>query len=365
MLKKGWMLSSNQSVIFLGEFRDSCFLQMLMQGINYKKIPLSNHSDIVKMMSIISGIYSLLFIVRYVFYNVPLGELIKSSMIYGLLKKGGFSVVFATYGSNRKLFGLLASALPEINFVGQYPSLLRSVNIERIYPSPAHYYVFGDDDMSSLVKLGHPRSNIHISGSIYTHLYRQSKYYVSDEKQFDLCLISKVTHQWGGLKNELENELILIENIKKYAKDKDINIAVCLRPQSTNAQQRREGVRRERIFYESLVQEVENVTLIAHNNCSFSTYSTISKSKVVVTQISTLGFEAVGLGSRTLFFQPLEFEYKIPNDYKFSVFSKKYDAFCKCLNHILTISDSEYSAETVKFKNNYIATGKVLTSFQQ
>ena len=337
---------------------------MLMKNINYKRIPLASYLDILKMMSIISGIYSLLFIIRHAFHNLPLGELVKSAMVYGLLKRGDVSVVFAIYDSNRKLFGLLASALPEINFVGQYPSLLRSVNIERIHPSLAHYYVFGDEDVSSLLELGHPNSNIHISGSMYIHLYRKSKYYYLGAKQFDLCLISKVTHKWG-LENELENELILIENIKKYAENKNINIVVCLRPQEINSQQGRDGARREREFYKSLVQEVKNVTLVAQDSCSFSTYSAISKSKVVITQISTLGFEAVELGSRTLFFQPLEFEYKIPADYQFSVFSQSYDIFSNMLSRLLTISDSDYDTEVLNFKKKYIANGKILTSFQQ
>jgi hypothetical protein len=344
----------NCKILFLGEFRHQCFLDDLMGDIDYRQIKLSYYELIVKHVTPISFLISLRIFAINLLVDMPFGEFLKGSLVYGILKNRKFETVISTYDSNRPLFGFVSSLLTNVKFIGQYPALLRDKNLARIYPSNSIYYVMGEDDKEGLIKIGHDSNYIHLSSSIYVDLYKKSKYYNKD-KEFDICLVSNVTHIWE-FENELENELMLLTYVEKYAKNNKIKIAICLRPQPLGVI----GQKKEYDFYSNLIK-LHNVTVIPYNGCSYSSYNAISRSEVVIAHISTLGYESYNFKTKVMFFQPYSFMYKIPENFPFSVTSKKYINFKKCLDKVLRISEVEYEKMAANLHILYLTNGNNLT----
>ena len=62
---------------------------------------------------------------------------------------------------------------------------------------------------------------------------------------------------------------------------------------------------------------LNNVTVIPYNGCSYSSYNAISRSEVVISHISTLGYESYNFKTKVMFFQPYSFMYKIPENFNY------------------------------------------------
>ena len=155
-----------------------------------------------------------------------------------------------------------------------------------------------------------------------------------------------MTHEW--LKNEEKIEKKLIEYILRYISlNKNLRIAVAFRPQINDL-----GKEKEFHFFSKYLSGL-NINYIEHDTDSFSTYKTMEASKVIVANISTCAFEAMGWGKRVLFIQPYEFNLELPEDLYYSVRSPNYNKTSLLIDELLSISDEQYSNNVNNNINEY------------
>jgi len=338
--------------VLIGHIRHDDFEKELFKEIQYIRIDL-NIFSLIKHSSITSLLKAFLFFINHRKENIPRGEVVFASLMYGILICNKTKIVYSLYDSNRYLFGLLARNLKGISFLGQYPAQLVSKNTDRIIPSNARHFVFGNNDKESLISIGFRKSKINIAGSIFLDLFLKSQYNKTYEKYYDICIISNVSHEWVA-ENEKEIESLLIQNIEKYLfknRHKDLNIAICGRPQSPEYEEY--GRKREMSFFKNLLTNY-NATYIRNVPEKFTTYVTILKSKTVIANSSCAAIEAIGLDVKTMFYQPFPFFVPAPQDYIYTEKSKEYNDFEKTYELLINLSNEEYNEISKNFKIKYI-----------
>ena len=338
--------------VLIGQFRHDDFEKKLFNKVKYIRIDLTVNS-LIKHSTAMSLLIAFSFFITNSKENIPRGEIFFASLMYGILKYNKTKIVYSLYDSNRLLFGLLAKNLKNIIFLGQYPAQLITKNTERIIPSNARLFVFGENDKKSLISLGYAKSKIDISGSIFLDLFSKSRFNKPYKKCYDICIISNVSHEWVA-DNEKEIESLLIENVEKYLtknKNKQIKIVICGRPQ--NPKYEEIGISRERIFFKNLIKNYD-AEYIKNVPEEFTTYVSMLKSKSVIANSSNVAIEAIGLNIKTMFYQPFPFFVPAPHDYRFTEISKKYDDFEKTLESLFNLSDQTYKKIIKDFKTKYI-----------
>ena len=349
--------------VLLGEFRRKEFVDALFQDIDYLSIPFNLKSIIIH-ISIFTIFSSINFLLRNFKINIPKGELFYASLLYGIFKVNKTRVVYGLYDSNRKSFGILANELRNIQFNAQYPAQLIKKNIDRIYTSASRQFVFGENDKELLMSIGYREENIIIAGSIFIDIFRKSEFFQEYQKEFDICILSNVTHEWVA-RNEKKIERKIIDHIKEYkTKNKDLKIVICGRPQAKKYETA--GLNREYAFFENLIENY-NAQFVKNIPEKYTTYITMLKSKIVIANSSNAAIEAIALGVKTMFYQPYEFFAPAPRNYIFTEKSLDYSNFESTLQKLIKIKDEDFEIIANDFKNKYIdnSSGHNLVNFRK
>jgi surface carbohydrate biosynthesis protein len=133
-------------------------------------------------------------------------------------------------------------------------------------------------------------------GSLRYGIYK--KYFSSKIKQkYDICFISSYTLNPNTITlKELDSNnsrlfKCLVEVCKKF------NFTLCV---AMRGDQKSENYTNEEDYYNSLDEDGVS-TLISNNRANFTSYDIVSSSNISIASISTLGFEALGFGSKVLF----------------------------------------------------------------
>ena len=344
------MKKNSYEKILLREFRKQEFVDSLFQDMDYLCIKFNLISLLIhtNVLSIFNALY---FFLQNFKQNIPNGELIYASLFYGIFKVKETKIVYGLYDSNRKSFGLLANSLTDIQFNAQYPAQLVKKNIDRVHPSRARHFVFGENDKQLLIAAGQKEENIVIVGSIYIDIFKKSNFYRSYKKEFDICILSNITHEWVA-QNEEKIERKLVQYIEKYkVNNKKLKIVICGRPQAPDHQIA--GIKRERAFFKNLIKNYD-AKYIKNIPDQYSTYITMLKSEMVIANSSNAAIEAIALDVKTMFYQPYKFFVPAPEEYLFTEKSLDYYDFEKKINKLISISDDEFKTYTKDFKKKYV-----------
>jgi hypothetical protein len=121
--------------------------------------------------------------------------------------------------------------------------------------------------------------------------------------RYDFCIISQVQDKWfsdaqpnQSLINAFNRFLLVIN---KALKDKEISVAVQLRPQASGDQY----VDEEKRFFEARLTNIARLSFIEANTRSFASYQTMLSSEVVLSLYSTMLLEAMVLRKKAVYFK--------------------------------------------------------------
>lgn len=255
-------------------------------------------------------------------------------------------------------FERMSHCLPDAKFI----AVIRAnydVSRQFFEKSKAEYFVLNERQRGDFIRAGHAPERIHVVGSINCS-YFFSKHPQSEFKiEYDICLVSQIMDIFFGPRIDdhfhrrphVEIHELLVRHLSRFAKERDLKVAVALRPQESISN----GVSPERDFFSRLLEC--NYEFIDNSVKHFSTYKTILKSRVTLTHFSSIAFEMMSKSTRVMFFQPKHFPYfPLPEEIIWKVTVPDYEVFESTLEKLMSLSESEYwesSQRSVEALNGY------------
>ena len=344
---------TNVKIFLFWDIRDKSAEKIIFSELRYKRIDRNFRKLFFDFGLSMPALFASVNWIRFQYINsYPLKTNLYIAYLHGVLKVILPKIIVAVNGVNTPIFGHLANSLPEVKFVGVYQFQMRKVSCNRVIPSLAEYYVFGKWDSDQLTNIGQLENRVHVTGSLYSGFdsYIKSKF---NKILYDVCLISTITLREHKLIED--NEKILLQYLKKYVDEyfPEMRICVACRVYDKNT---RYTLKRERKLYSDGLPGC-NIDYIVGgvNGDGFSSYRAISASKIVISQNSTIAYEAMGWGHKTLFCQPLRsngiksVHIPLPLDLKYSVIDQDFTRFSKLINELFMLTGDQYKDNV---KNN-------------
>ena len=345
--------SVKTNIILFEGIRTNYIESIAMSDFNYQKISIKfkdsfSGKTIVSFGSILSSVYFMVF--KYS-KNHTIRTNVLFSYYYGIIKNVSPKAVISYSSINTPIFSILAKSLPSINFLALLTYQVREPSLLNLYPSSAHYYVWGEKDKNDLIKTGQVPENISTIGSFMSGLYFSMKSSLIKNKKYDICIVAALKHVHEETIDHNEN--ILVSFISNYLSlHPMLSVCVAKRPESSIKSVKELVDQRTQDCYSNGLNG-HNVTFIENTTDNFGTYNAMDSSTVVIAQNSCAAFEALGWGHRVLFCQPTKLWFRpgkqdgIPDDLYYKITDDSQEKFNKKLDELFKISDKKYK-ENIK-----------------
>lgn len=221
------------------------------------------------------------------------------------------------------------------------------------YPHSAHkitipsFFCFGDREVNMYKKHKHDINDFHPVGSLRGALYRSITPKKMENTKFDVCLVSQwdkeliETDKYKSLVTGLER----LENLlSKYLSDNNGRTKFCIAMRTNNP------IEREH-FYKVFG---DKVVLVGNEQKSFSTYSLMDSSELIITFCSTAAFEALGWGAKVLFCNfSTDVNYDVISDMPWSFSEYDYLSFKRAIESFLEMNVDEYKKVLLQDRHKY------------
>ena len=222
--------------------------------------------------------------------------------------------IIITFIDDCNVFSYLTSNLPHIKSIAIMNGLRSYIDIfqERpLWPHPNfritldHFVCFGQHDIDIYNLYSHSVKNFHPLGSLLHSIYYHSFKSVSpcsNLPNYDLCYVSQFdkhimfSHPDNIAKCRLiwRKSLVTIERyLARYVQDSNCSLIIALR---------NDDCLDEINYFKSIFGP--SVSFKTSCRSSFSSYSAVDSSSVIVTLNSTIGVEAFSVSKKILFFNP-------------------------------------------------------------
>jgi len=210
--------------------------------------------------------------------------------------------VVVTFIDNNSFFHWLSRKYKKAKFYAIQNGLRNEMSVSDYLPPRPHsasiisipnFFCFGSYEKDLYNKYGHDIGAFLPCGSLRASYYKSSdvfKRYPND--RFDICLVSEWEYSlfYKGLFPHIRKSLdVLNSYLSSYLLGKDLKVCVALRTNS----------KLEKEFYTKIYGD--KLVLVDYNPGTFSTYSCMDRSDVVVNCFSTCGVEALGWNKKVLF----------------------------------------------------------------
>lgn len=209
-----------------------------------------------------------------------------------------------------------------------------------------NFFCFGEHEKDLYTKYNHEIGRFFTVGSLRSNYYRR---HLSSDKNiyFDICLVSEwepeIFH--SDFLPQIKKSLnILNEYLSRYIKEKKLSLCIALRS---------DDVLEEK--YYTAIYGV-SVHIIKNDRAKMSTYSSMEKSHIIVSSISTCGIEAFGWNKKVLmcnFSDDPNFDMQ---EGLWFIKDSQYDAFEKQMEKLRNLSEQDYlnlSAKYAKYLMEY------------
>jgi hypothetical protein len=214
------------------------------------------------------------------------------------------------------------------------------------------FYCFGKFEESLYLKYGHSRINFYPVGSffldVFVSLYGKSK----KKKRYDICLISnfQAEHDSKEDKGIIRANLKLSRYLARFVQESKTKIIVALRTSSDL----------EKKYFQRYFGESVEFTNKKENK--FASYLAIQESELAVTFFSTLGFEALSMGTKTIFVNYSRIrEFDPPSSGIWFMLDEQYLKFKLKLLFLLKLPAEGYNKEAKDFSKYTLDTPEIGT----
>lgn len=158
-----------------------------------------------------------------------------------------------------------------------------------------HYFCCGQFEIDLYRSVGHPIKNYYPIGSLSAGIYKFEIFKNKKlEKKYDICKIGQGTSTFPIKTDFLKRVFKMIRDVDimlaKYSKNNQGSICVALGPSGS--------VQSDSSYYYPIYEDRVRLVKYAH---FYSTYELICESEVIITSMSSAGFEALGYGKKVLF----------------------------------------------------------------
>lgn len=223
--------------------------------------------------------------------------------------------------------------------------------------SMTNFYCFGQFEEDMYKEFGHQVDDYHKIGSIRLSYYRTNIRHqapAEEASEFDICLISN--YKWEIMEQDPAtwsdrvrpiytyteySQALLDEYLARYVKERGLKL--CIAGNRPPFQ-----VDLERRFFERVYGP--DATFIPGDKASWSTFKAIENSRLSVCYNSTAGFEALGLGRKSLFvnFTGIDdLDPPRPGPWTFTV--QDYEAFARHVDEYLEMDPARFTGEAEPF----------------
>ncbi|MDE2027116.1 MAG: hypothetical protein KGJ11_01075, partial [Candidatus Omnitrophica bacterium] len=197
---------------------------------------------------------------------------------------------------------------------------------------------FGQYDVELFKRCHHQIDYYHPLGALKAGYYKSVLSKRNGVYEFDVCLIS----EWdeaiasGGFLPAFGKGLTVMNGfLSRYLKEEKRTGCVALR--SNN--------KKEKDYF--LSQLGGQMTLVDNNSNELTSYNTVDRSRVSISLVSTLAYEAFGWGARVLFCNFTgDDQYDFPSPGIWSTSEGHYESFKAKLDLLMTVSQEEYRWKT-------------------
>lgn len=347
MLKIRHVSFLSDKVLLYGNVRHHIIEKEILSDIKYEKF----NSDIRGSFDnkLIFSFKSLLLSLKYIISHNPNNHHWKLKIVlayyFGIINTVKPKTIIAFDGSVHNFFSLLTSLSNKTKYIGIATTQLRSRDYVNIQPSLSlninnlYFFLWGNKEKNRLIENGMLPENTKVVGSLLGESYFMKN---QDEIIYDICIPSIFKNPQHP---DVEfNEKCLLKLVNSYCKKQKESVKVCipLRP-GINA-----SVDLQKKFYKKFLCNAQ-IKFIDPNN--LSTYKSISKSKITISQSSCTAFEGMGAKKKVLFVHIKELHWWDMDDLVFLLKENSQLKFNNLLEHIITMSDSSY--EKLISKNIY------------
>jgi hypothetical protein len=307
-------------------------------------------------------------LLRPVFYYEACIDVIKPRLIidnihYPFLAEisaGHPEIVYFTI-LNSYWLNFIDKSIPEIHEL-HHELLFRIITQRRLKVNNFHIFCYGQRDINIFEDIGLSSSmhgiHYHAVGSLFCDFFVELKNSDAKINEFDVCFVSQLSSSllrsdWK-IGEVYERETTAAAGmLSKYVADNDLSIAIHLRSPADDD-------RLEKEFYLEKFKSYPKLTLCSNCNPR-EVYETISRSRIVVSLVSSLSYEAMSMGKRS-FLLPLGFSKIIKsscsrylNDqemWPWIIANAEYSEFASKFEELRLMSDDEYS-KALKSTANY------------
>ena len=237
----------------------------------------------------------------------------------------------------------------------EYLSIQNGIVLESGLSSEKELYIpnlfcFGKREIElykkSTVKVG----NFFPVGSLKAGYYKNHLAPHNNNIKYDICLISQYRsriEEFGQSITGMEEYGLMQEFLLHYLRNRSLSLVIALVSD-------KEESNLERSYYEKIYGS--KAILMKNNREEYSTYFTIDQSDVIISNNSTIAFEALGWGKKTFIFSisgSLDFTLNRRYSKHFVMYEKSFNEFEKKIDCLRNMTSSEY-ARLIKKDKDYL-----------
>lgn len=266
---------------------------------------------------------------------------------------------------NSYWLNFIDKSIPEIHEL-HHELLFRLIEKRHLEPRNFHVFCYGQRDVNIFkdVGLSSDRYGIHYHaiGSLFCDFEVESNNLDVKKNEFDVCFVSQLSSSllrsdWkiGEIYQKETNAAA--DLLSKYVADHDLSIIIHLRSPAGDDNLEKE-------FYLEKFNNYPKLT-ICSNRTPRNAYETISRSRIVVSLVSSLSYEAMSMGKRALLL-PLGFSKIIKSScsryrsdhemWPWVVCDNDYAGFSTKMDDLRLMSDGEYKDALLSTSNYFFPT---------
>ena len=328
------------------------------EGLSICPVDIDKRLPIVKSLSFL---YSLL-------KKVANNGVTSTSLLAAIIEELNPKVVI-TFIDDNKFMGPLQTLFPEKLIISIQNGLrLNDPNYRPLgkYLSFPNYFGFGEHELSMMKVKNASVAEYYSVGSLRMGIFLTHFYKPKRKPSHEICLISGYGRSVFNSSTELNVEYALSYNnickfLSKFSKDNGIKITVAMRYPVNH-----EEFLDEQKYYEDNIGQ-ESIVCFANDRKTLSAYQTGMDSVVVVSLLSTLMFELLGMGKKILccgiannnLAKILDTRAQCEKIPKIFLLEKwDYDEFESKLLNVLEMQDERYQSLIKDSKRYYMACSK-------